>query len=301
MSYKHETGHFQVPLNSSKKGNNVDGGNKELKLFYQRWVPENAKPGCNLVLHHGLGEHSGRYGNVLSMLEGTGVTMYSYDMRGHGRSEGKKGLADDMYHLADDLSIFLQFLEKEYQVTKPILYGHSMGGGTVLAFIGRDKCSHDMVKAVISTAPALGVEKNCYQTVMATLVTCLRTMIPSVCLDSGLDCNKLSRDPNVVEAYKTDELTHGLIAVSLGFAALESGKQEIIPSAGKVTLPIFLAHGGADVIDDPKATEEYYEKCASEKKTLKIYPGLFHEIHNELKDDKEKVLADIKQFITENL
>jgi acylglycerol lipase len=170
-----------------------------------------------------------------------------------------------------------------------------------LAFIGRDKSNQEKLKAVIATGPALGVDKNCYQTVMATLVSCLRTVIPSVCLDSGLDCNKLSRDPNVVEAYKTDELTHGLISVSLGFACLESGKREIIPSARTVTLPIFLAHGGADVIDSPKATEEYYEKCASDKKTLKIYPGLFHEIHNELKDDKEKVLADIKQFITANL
>jgi alpha-beta hydrolase superfamily lysophospholipase len=154
---------------------------------------------------------------------------------------------------------------------------------------------------VIATAPALGVDKNCYQTVMATLVSCLRTVIPNVCLDSGLNCKNLSRDPNVVEAYKTDELTHGLISVSLGFAILESGKREIIPSAETVTLPIFLAHGEADVIDSPKATEEYFVKCASEKKTLKIYPGLFHEIHNELKDDKEKVLADIKQFITANL
>ncbi|CAB9498298.1 Monoglyceride lipase [Seminavis robusta] len=300
MSYKHETGHFQVPLNSTKKGNS-DG--KELKLFYQRWIPNNVppKPGCDLVIHHGLGEHSDRYGNVLSVLEDTGITIYTYDVRGCGRSEGKPGHAEDLFHLAEDLGVFLEFIDKEHKVTKPILYGNSMGGATVLTFIGVSKENQERAKAVVATGAALGVEKNCYQTTMSGLLSCLRGVVPNVCLDAGLDNKKLSRDQNVVEAFNGDTMTHPMIAVGLAFSLLESGRKEIIPTAKTVTLPIFLAHGGADVITDPKGSEEYYENCASTKKTLKIYPDLLHEIHNELKEDKEKVLADIKQFITENM
>ena len=251
-----------------------------------------------MVLHHGLGEHSDRYSNILGMLEGTGITVYTYDARGHGRSEGKKGLAKDVSHLAGDLDTFLQMIQKEHSVSKPLLYGNSMGGAVVLAFVGKSKANQDRVRAVIATAPALGVEKNCYQVVMSSLLTCLRTIIPNTTLPSGLESDRLSRDQNVVEAYKSDPMNHDMISISLAFSLLESGRSEIIPTAKDMTLPIFLAHGGKDVITDPKGTQAYFDNCASTQKTIKIYPGLFHEIHNETKEDKEKVLADLKAFIT---
>ena len=286
MSYQHETGTFQSSPDN-------------LTLFYQRWIPSNnPKPGHDLVLHHGLGEHSDRYSNILGMLEGTGITVYTYDARGHGRSEGKKGLAKDVSHLAGDLDTFLQMIQKEHSVSKPLLYGNSMGGAVVLAFVGKSKANQDRVRAVIATAPALGVEKNCYQVVMSSLLTCLRTIIPNTTLPSGLESDRLSRDQNVVEAYKSDPMNHDMISISLAFSLLESGRSEIIPTAKDMTLPIFLAHGGKDVITDPKGTQAYFDNCASTQKTIKIYPGLFHEIHNETKEDKEKVLADLKAFIT---
>lgn len=297
--YKNETGTFQVPLNHKAA---TDG--KKLTLFYQRWIPtdNNANnPDRNLVLHHGFGEHSDRYTNVLMALVGTGITVYSFDVRGHGRSQGKQGLAEDVYQLADDLQVFLEFLEQEFKVTKPILYGHSMGGATVLAHIGRSSSSQDKIKAVVATGPALGVDKNCYQTVVGGLLTCLKSVVPSLCLDAGLDTNKLSHDKAVVEAYKADPMTHGMISVSLAFSLLEDGQKRIIPSAKNVTLPIFLGHGEKDVSTDPNGTKDYYQNCASQQKTLQIYPGLLHEIHNELEEDKQKCLADIRKFIMDNL
>lgn len=286
MSYQHETGHFQTSDN--------------LQLFFQRWIPANPQAGHNIVLHHGLGEHSDRYSNVLGMLEGTGITVYAYDVRGHGRSEGKKGLARDVHHLADDLDTFLDFIEKEFKVTKPMLYGHSMGGATVLSFVGQ-KEKRDKVKAVVATGSALGVEKNLYQVIASSLLTCLRKLIPNTTLPSGLDTNNLSRDKNVIAAFQSDPMTHDMLAVSLAFSLLESGRAEIIPTAKNMSLPIFLGHGAKDEITDPKGTQAYYDNCGSTQKTIKIYPDLLHEIHNETKEDKEKVLADLKAFITTNI
>jgi len=292
MSYQNEQSTFQTSDN--------------LKLFCQRWIPSsvsNAKPGNKvLVIHHGLGEHSDRYSNILSILEGTGITVYSYDVRGHGRSEGRKGLAKDLSHLADDLDTFLQFIQKAYKITqKPMLYGHSMGGAVVLTFLSKSKANQDRVKAVVATASALGVEKNCYQAFMSSLLSCLRAVVPNTTLPSGLDVSKLSRDQNVVEAFKSDDMTHDMISIGLAFSLLESGRADIIPTASNMTLPIFLAHGEKDVITDPKATQEYFDACGSKDKTIKMYPNLMHEIHNELKEDKEKVLADLKDFITAHM
>lgn len=296
MSYKHETGFFEVPL-SYEEGADSD---KKLKLYYQRWVPSsNAKSEHDLVVHHGLGEHSSRYGNILGALEGTGISIYSYDIRGHGQSGGKKGLGKDVPQYAEDLKMYLDFIEEEFRVTKPLLYGHSMGGAAVLTLIS-NKSNQERLKAVVATGSALGVDKNFYQTVMVGLLSCLRHLIPGVTLPSGLDVKNLSHDANYVESYKSDPLTHDLIAVSLAFSVVNGG-DEIIKTASNVTLPIFLAHGESDIICTARGTQAYYDKCASTDKTLKIYPGLFHEIHNETKEEREKVLADIKSFIVDHM
>ena len=118
-------------------------------------------------------------------------------------------------------------------------------------------------------------------------------------MPAGLDTDKLSNDKAVVEAFKADPMNHDMISVSMGFSLLGDGDDKLIPSAETVTLPIFLAHGEDDVITAPQGTKDYYEKCASQQKTLKIYPGMLHELHNEI--EKETCLADIKQFITQHL
>jgi alpha-beta hydrolase superfamily lysophospholipase len=56
-------------------------------FFYQSW--ECSEPKGIVVLAHGVGEHSGRYQNIIDKMEGRGISIYGLDHRGHGRSEGK--------------------------------------------------------------------------------------------------------------------------------------------------------------------------------------------------------------------
>jgi len=39
---------------------------------------------------HGLGEHSGRYSNVVNYLVPMGFALYGFDLIGHGKSEGER-------------------------------------------------------------------------------------------------------------------------------------------------------------------------------------------------------------------
>jgi lysophospholipase len=66
-------------------------------------------------------------------------------------------------------------------------------------------------------------------------------------------------------------LGHSLILA--GEAALARG--EILQ------LPILLMHGEDDPLTDPAATQLLYQRISSRDKTLRIWPGLLHEIHNE--------------------
>jgi acylglycerol lipase len=43
-----------------------------------------------------------------------------------------------------------------------------------------------------------------------------------------------------------------------------------------VSLPFLIVHGGADKVTDPSVSELLYRSAASQDKTLKLYPGMWH-------------------------
>ncbi len=61
-----------------------------IDLYYQSWEPEGEVRGI-LAIVHGLGAHSGRYSNVVKQLVPQQYAVYSFDLRGHGRSPGSSG------------------------------------------------------------------------------------------------------------------------------------------------------------------------------------------------------------------
>ena len=73
---RHTDGHFTTP----------DGSH----IYTQAWLPDNT-PQAIIVIVHGLGEHSGRYGNYVDYFVPRGYALYSFDTRGHVRSRGTRG------------------------------------------------------------------------------------------------------------------------------------------------------------------------------------------------------------------
>ena len=64
-------------------------GVREMKIYYQSWLPE-SEPRAVLLIAHGLTEHSGRYMNVVNYFVPKGYAVYGLDHTGHGRSKGKR-------------------------------------------------------------------------------------------------------------------------------------------------------------------------------------------------------------------
>ncbi|MEJ1853206.1 alpha/beta hydrolase, partial [Escherichia coli] len=57
-----------------------------LELFAQAWEPGAVRPKAVACLVHGLGEHSSRYAHVAKALTKQGFILFTFDLRGHGRS-----------------------------------------------------------------------------------------------------------------------------------------------------------------------------------------------------------------------
>ena len=78
-----------------------------LALFYQGWRPD-GEPRAVVAIVHGIGEHCGRYPNIVSGLVARGHAVYGFDHCGHGRSPGRRGHVDSWGQYREDVDAFVR-------------------------------------------------------------------------------------------------------------------------------------------------------------------------------------------------
>jgi acylglycerol lipase len=100
-------------------------GVRNTNIYYQSWLPE-GKVKAVLLVVHGLGEHSGRYLNVVNHFIPLGFAVYGWDPIGHGKSEGMREYVERFEEYTDTLTMYSAMV-KDWQTGKPIvLLGLSM-------------------------------------------------------------------------------------------------------------------------------------------------------------------------------
>jgi acylglycerol lipase len=245
-----------------------------LRLFAQAWSPE-AETRAAVCLVHGQGEHSGRYSHVAAALTQAGFALLAFDLRGHGRSQGKRGHAPSWDALLDDIAQALEEARARFADCPRFLYGHSLGATLTLCY-GLQR--RDLLAGVVATGPLLlpAFEPPAWKLSLGRL---MYGVWPGFSLNNELDPSGLSRDPQVVQAYVNDPLVHDRISARLGLDMLEMG-QWTLEHAAEFTLPLLLMHGGADRLCSPQAVRQFADRAAGDC-TYRCWDGLYHEIHNE--------------------
>lgn len=245
-----------------------------VQLYYQRWEPEGAPQGV-VGLVHGLGEHHGRYAHVAAHLNSAGYAVLAYDQRGHGKSGDKRGHAPSYETTMDDIGALLTEAAMRYPGLPGFLYGHSLGGNLVLNYtLRRDPALAGVVATSPALRPAMPIA-NWKQSLMPLLYR----RWPTLQIPNGLDITGISRDPDVVAAYRADPLVHDRVSVRLGADILTSGEWALA-HAEEFPLPLLLIHGSADRITCPKASNEFASRMNSHC-TFIALDGYYHETHNE--------------------
>lgn len=139
---------------------------------------------------------------------------------------------------------------------------------------------------VISTAPGLRTSLE-EQKVKVAMARVLGAIMPSASISSGLDPTTISRNQEVVDKYVNDSLVHD--KMSFGFGKL---MLSVLPwtfeHAHEFSLPLLIMHGTADKLGYPRGSEEFASHV-KQNCTLKLWNGLYHEIHNE--PEQNEVLA----------
>lgn len=267
-------------------------GRQNLKIYRQAWLPENKKPPkAVVVLVHGLGEHSGRYAHVAAMLVAAGCAVYALDHRGHGRSEGPRAFVDRFAHAVDDIDQLVEFARREQRGKPLFLLGHSMGGALSLSYALKHR---EKLKGLILSGPAVALDGA--PPLMKILSKLLSTFAPRLGM-FAVDPSVLSRDASVVADYAADPLNaHGKVpARTLG----EIVKfVELLPALlPAIQMPLLVMHGRQDKLVGIAGSEKVMSRVSSQDKSLIVYEGLYHEIFNELPEDRARVLGDLTAWI----
>ncbi len=259
-----------------------------LRFYGQCWTPE-AEPRAAVCLVHGFGEHSGRHGHLAEYLTARSYALLGVDLRGHGRSEGRRGHTPSWDTLLDDVARSLDDTRQRFPGLPVFLYGHSMGGLIVLSFALRRRPS---LAGVVATGPLLRlkVEPPAWE---RTFVGLAVGVLPTLSIPSGIDPMTLAHDPQVARAYVDDPLVFGRISLRLAQDLMTEGPW-VLAHAAEFPLPLLLMHGDADKINSFAASKEFAERVPVDC-TFRAWPGLYHEIHNE--PEQGEVFAEVVAWL----
>ncbi|MBK6610641.1 MAG: alpha/beta hydrolase [Sphingobacteriales bacterium] len=263
--------------------------------YAQTWQPENNLPLKGAVcLIHGLGEHGGRYEHVARFFADNGYATLAVDLRGHGRSEGKRGHIKNWQILHDIISQGLAQCGQRFGVNSPFLYGHSMGGNLVINYVLQQLPN---IKGCIVTAPWLEIVQP-VPAIKIILSKFVNKILGAHTEKNDIDTNNLSRDAQIVAAYNNDKLVHDKISVRLFVEASKSAVYNL-SNAPKLKTPMLLMHGTADKITSYTASERFAKNAPPHLLTFKPWPNYYHEIHNEPNEDKWAVLQTMLGWMEE--
>ena len=279
-------------MTTTRTERNFDGVGG-VRIVYDVWTPD-TPPRAVVVLSHGLGEYARRYDHVAQRFGEAGLVTYALDHRGHGRSAGKRMLVRDITEYTGDFDTLVGIAKREHPALKCIVLGHSMGGGIVFAYGVERPDNYDLM---VLSGPAVAAQ-DLVHPAMALVAKGLGALVPGLPVQE-LDESLISRDPAVVEAYRTDPLVyHGRVPAGVGRALLQVG--ETMPQrAPALTAPLLVVHGSDDGLIPVDGSRRLVDCVGSTDVELKVYPGLYHEVFNE--PERDQVLDDVVSWITKRL
>ena len=242
-----------------------------------------------ILLVHGLGEHSGRYINLMQDFNDKNISVFTIDIRGHGKSGGKRGHSPFYKQLMSDIQYFIKHVTNKTSNQKYFLYGHSFGGNLVINYSFQ---KNKKINGIIATSPCIkpAIRLSRIKLFMGKL---FQKLIPSLRLSSGIKINGISKNLQVIKDYINDPLNHNKVSIQLALDIVSSGIYAL-ENSQDITVPMLVFHGKNDVLTSYSASKKLVENAGPNIKFIG-FNDAYHEIHNE--PEKDELLINIFNWI----
>src|SRR5262249_29204334 len=138
--------------------------------------------------------------------------VFAWDQRGHGRSPGERGGAENVAQLAKDLESFVHHLSQTHgiRIDQTALVAHTVRAGLAATWV------HDYAPPIcgmVLLAPAFDVKL--YVPLAIPALRIKQAMLGPGHVKSYVRSRVLTHDPREQQAYDADELIFRQIAVNL--------------------------------------------------------------------------------------
>jgi alpha-beta hydrolase superfamily lysophospholipase len=254
-----------------------------------------------IIATHGIGEHMGRH-KYIPELFGHDFNIFQYDLRGHGRSTGRRAWVSDFSLYMEDLKEIVRFLSEKYRMQKFVLFGHSMGALITANFMQNYVEEELYPTRIVLNAPPCGAAGILGQVIKILPLQFFKgacELPVSMPLSGLVDLAYLSHDPRVKDDYIHDNLNALKLESKLLFELMKTGVDTVSrPLRSKC--PSFVSVGSEDRVIGKDDLVKYFSEVDKSFK-LTVFDGAYHEIHNEIEKYRKSYFDYLKTVMNEVL
>ncbi len=253
------------------------------QIVTQTWTQKNAR--ATLYVVHGYLDHVGVFSHVINFALENNFSICAFDLPGHGLSSGEPAAIGSFDEYGDALQVVLEATKESFSGPKHIL-AQSTGGAVVLNHLWR--YDHEAFERVVLLAPLI---RSYGWRSARVLFFLLKHFIKS----TPRHFNENTHNADFIDFLKhSDPLQAKVIPIRwVNAMRLWQRQFALFPSLHKNLLVI---QGDADTtVDGPYNCRAIQEKIPSA--SLKIIPGLRHQIANESASYRQQVFASVADFL----
>ncbi|MBE2213735.1 MAG: bifunctional alpha/beta hydrolase/class I SAM-dependent methyltransferase [Opitutaceae bacterium] len=261
-------------------------------LFYRAWLPARPTTRALLLFHRGH-EHSGRWQETVEALALEDTAVFAWEARGHGRSPGERGSAENLVAVIKDADAFARHLVAVHgiRLEDTVVLAHSVGAVVAAAWI------HDFappVRGLVLAVPAFRVKL--YVPFAVPLLRLKQKLFGPGYVKSYVKAKMLTHDPEQAAAYAADPMIFRQIAVNILLDLFDTSTR-LLADAGAITVPTLMLTAGADWVVKQSAQRTFFERLSSPVKEMEIFPDMYHAVFHE--KGRDALVARTRRFILE--
>ncbi len=267
----------------------VTGG---VRLFFRSRVEEDSRG--RLLAVHGLGDHSGRYDRIASWAVAAGFDFYGLDLRGHGRSQGRRGHASSFDRLLSDLDRFRRRTGNRESELPTVLFGHSLGGLIVGRYVQEFGFPSLAGAVLVTPFVDLAMRPPDWKLRLSDLAN---RLMPSLTMDNEIRPQVLFRTAEERTAHERDPLVHHRISARL-WGEMRRQARILVRRADQSRTPFLIQLAGDDQVVSTQASRDFAARLAGNTRVIE-YEDAFHDLYRD--PVAERAATDLAKWLDERL
>lgn len=250
-------------------------------MNYNIYTPEKSKD-TTVIITHGIAEYSKSYIDLANHLKANGFTVFTYDLRGHGKSEGKKGYVESYLDFINDL----HYLISEVKTTKVFLYGHSMGGIITNIYA---RMYNDFDGIIIQASPTTYLKE------LGAFKIIPRFLTNNFKVKTDFNDKRLMHNNN----YIKDEYDIDYFYFKMVSEVMFKGMKVLVTNRENYNKPILMIYSKADQMTNIDLAKKCFSELKSKDKTFFELENSYHNIHLDI--EKELMLFEVTNWLNERV